>query len=253
MCFILFAALPCLALAGPNEFGLKFLENNKKRVDVVTLPSGLQYKVLHWGRGEHHPTADSECECHYEGRTAENWPQGAKFDSSADRDSPDSFITLTPKQVIKGWAEAMQLMVAGDKWEMYIPSELGYGDSGSSAPKIGAGEVLVFTVEVVAVKGDKKAARKCDVKTLKGCKHDEKEYVKKMYSRHHRDERFRLENMRGVHMTHDMRSSLEMRLKLLDELAKIPHKHRAVGSKENVGRSQENVGRSKALGRSKEL
>merc|ERR1712072_758788 len=70
---------------------------------------------------------------------------------------------------IKGWTEAMQLMVEGDKWEMYIPSELGYGDGGSP-PKIGGGDVLVFTMEIIKIKGDKKPASKCDVKTLEGCK-----------------------------------------------------------------------------------
>merc|ERR1712227_1085406 len=97
------------------------------------------------------------------------------FDSSYKRGSPTSFA---PNQVIKGWTEAMQLMVEGDKWEMYIPSELGYGDSGSP-PKIGGGDVLVFTMEIIKIKGDKKPASKCDVKTLEGCRDKEREYVEK--------------------------------------------------------------------------
>ena len=120
---------------GSNEFGVKFLEDNAKRDGVISLPSGLQYKVLRTGDGDSHPTADSSCECHYEGRTAENYPSGEKFDSSYDRGSPTSFA---PNQVIKGWTEAMQLMVEGDKWEMFIPSDLGYGDRGrppKSAPR----------------------------------------------------------------------------------------------------------------------
>ena len=84
----------------------------------MTLPSGLQYKVVESGKGTDHPTANSPCECHYEGRTAGNYPSGAKFDSSYDRGSPTTFA---PNQVIKGWTEAMQLMVEGDKWELYIP------------------------------------------------------------------------------------------------------------------------------------
>jgi FKBP-type peptidyl-prolyl cis-trans isomerase FklB len=86
------------------------------------------YKVLRKGDGAYHPTADSSCSCHYGGKLI----NGETFDSSYDRGSPTDFA---PNQVIKGWTEAMQLMVEGDKWEMYIPSELGYGDSGSP-PKI---------------------------------------------------------------------------------------------------------------------
>merc|ERR1712110_427305 len=98
-----------------------------------------------------HPTVNSPCECHYEGRTAANYPSGKKFDSSYDRGSPTTFA---PNQVIKGWTEAMQLMVEGDKWEMYIPSDLAYGDRGRP-PKIPPKAVLVFTMELVKIKGKK--------------------------------------------------------------------------------------------------
>ena len=175
-------ALLVTTAAASNEAGQRFLEENKRRDGVVVLPSGLQYKVLRSGDGEHHPTVDSPCECHYEGRTAQQWPEGETFDSSYKRGSPTSFA---PNRVIKGWTEAMQLMVegarhplqratraqtarrappppppihyvwtSGDKWEMYIPSELGYGERGSP-PKIGAGDVLVFTMEILKIKGDK--------------------------------------------------------------------------------------------------
>merc|ERR1719491_2753013 len=120
------AALPVLALGGTNEFGKKFLEVNGLKEGVITLPSGLQYRVLRAGDGTESPLADSECSCHYEGRTADVWPDGEKFDSSYDRGEPTSFA---PNQVIGGWTEAMQLMVEGDKWEMYIPSHLAYGDN----------------------------------------------------------------------------------------------------------------------------
>ena len=145
---------------------------------MITLPSGLQYKVLRSGDGDSHPTADSSCECHYEGRTAQSYaedPEGKsnKFDSSYDRGSPTSFA---PNQVIGGWTEAMQLMVEGDKWEMYIPSELGYGDRGSP-PKIGGGDVLVFTMEIIKIKGNKVPASRCDVKTLEKCSEQESKYI----------------------------------------------------------------------------
>jgi len=142
----------CGSAVATNAAGLKFLEENKGKEGVVTLPSGLQYKVLRAGDGTHHPTVSSPCECHYEGRSASNYPDGPVFDSSYARGSPTTFA---PNQVIKGWTEAMQLMVEGDKWEMYIPSDLAYGDRGRP-PKIGGGDCLIFTMEIIKIKGDKK-------------------------------------------------------------------------------------------------
>jgi len=137
--------------AATNAVGIAFLEANKDKEGVVALPSGLQYKVLRKGEGTDHPTKNSPCECHYEGRDAKNYPDGEKFDSSYDRGSPTTFA---PNQVIKGWTEAMQLMVEGDKWELYIPSDLAYGDRGRP-PRIDGGACLVFTIEILKIKGDK--------------------------------------------------------------------------------------------------
>ncbi|CAD7971883.1 unnamed protein product [Amoebophrya sp. A120] len=164
-------------LAGTNEEGLKFLEENKAREGVVTLPSGLQYKVLKKGKGKYAPTKDSPCECHYAGTTPALTPDmidkdeadWAEFDSSYKRGEPTTFA---PNQVIKGWTEAMQLMVEGDKWEMYIPSELGYGDGGSGA-KIKGGDVLVFRMEILKINGKKKRVVKCDFAAKEGCDEDE--------------------------------------------------------------------------------
>ena len=149
----MFASVGLLALclfivvhAGTNEAGLAFLEENKNKPGVVTLPSGLQYKVLKKGRGPATPTIDSKCSCHYEGKLID----GSAFDSSFARGKPSIFA---PHDVIKGWTEAMQLMVAGDKWELYIPSELAYGDRGSR-PNIGGGEALIFVMEIVDIMGD---------------------------------------------------------------------------------------------------
>ena len=141
-----------------KAFDEKFLAENKLKKGVVTLPSGLQYKVLRAGDGDSHPLANSPCDCHYEGRCAKDWPTGQTFDSSYDRGAPTAFA---PNQVISGWTEAMQLMVEGDKWEMYIPSELGYGESGSP-PKIQGGDALVFQMELLEIKGGKVEASKCD-------------------------------------------------------------------------------------------
>merc|ERR1719265_2487725 len=214
------AVLPLLTQAGTNEAGKKFLEENKNKEGVITLPSGLQYKVLREGTGPDHPTVDSPCECHYEGRTAQSWPSGDKFDSSYDRGSPTTFA---PNQVIKGWTEAMQLMVEGDKWEMYIPSELGYGDNGGP-PKIGGGNVLVFTMEIMKIKGGKKPADKCDVKTLEGCKEKESDYVKKMKEKGTakvESELKRLKGMSGGEMKEDKAAWLMARVKLLEKMVKF--------------------------------
>merc|ERR1719399_1971485 len=100
---LILSALAAVALAGTNEKGLKFLEENKGKEGVNTLASGLQYKVLRKGTGVFHPTVDSPCECHYKGTLID----GTQFDSSYDRGSPTTFA---PNQVIKGWTEAMQLM-----------------------------------------------------------------------------------------------------------------------------------------------
>lgn len=158
-CLALLACSLPAVLAGTNAFGKKFLEGNKAREGVITLPSGLQYKVLRDGDGERHPLADTSCECHYEGRTAQEWskaPKGKKFDSSYDRGSPTSFA---PSGVVAGWTEAMQLMVEGDQWELYLPSEMGYGDSGQGSD-IGPGDVLVFTIEIIKINGASKEAQR---------------------------------------------------------------------------------------------
>jgi hypothetical protein len=81
--------------------------------------------------------------------------------------------------VIKGWTEAMQLMVEGDQWEMYIPSELGYGDSGSP-PKIKGGDVLVFVMEIITINGDKVPANRCDATTGDGCDEKETSFIAKI-------------------------------------------------------------------------
>merc|ERR1712060_833015 len=109
--------------------------------------SGLQYKVLESGNGKNHPKNDSPCECHYSGTLID----GTEFDSSYGRGEPSTFA---PNQVISGWTEAMQLMVEGDKWELYIPPRLGYGDSGAGG-KIPGGAALVFQMELIEIEGEK--------------------------------------------------------------------------------------------------
>eukprot|EP00435_Cladocopium_sp_Y103_P054331 s910_g17.t1 len=134
----------------------------------------LKKKVLKKGTGKFHPKKDTTCSCHYAGTTLSLTPNAIdlpedewkEFDSSYKRGSPTDFA---PNQVIKGWTEAMQLMVEGDKWEMYIPSKLGYGDGGSGE-KIKGGEMLIFRMEMMKIVGSGKVrATKCDLKSRDNC------------------------------------------------------------------------------------
>ena len=142
---LLLATLVALANAGTNEAGLTFLAAKKAEPGVVALPSGLLYKEVRPGSGKT-PTVNSPCDCHYSGKLID----GTEFDSSYKRGAP---LTFAPNQVIKGWTEAMQLMKEGGKWELYIPSELAYGDSGAGG-LIPGGAVLIFELELLEVKGD---------------------------------------------------------------------------------------------------
>lgn len=123
--------------------GAKFLAENAKKQGVVTLPSGLQYKVIKEGSGPK-PKATDTVKTHYRGTLTD----GTEFDSSIARGEPASFPV---NGVIKGWTEALQLMPVGSKWELCIPSELAYGPSGQG-PVIGPNAVLVFEVELLEVK-----------------------------------------------------------------------------------------------------
>ncbi len=123
--------------------GSTFLESNKKKPGVVTLPSGLQYKVIHAGNGEK-PAATDVVVVNYAGRLID----GTEFDSSYKRGEPASFPV---NAVIPGWTEALQLMKTGSTWELYIPSNLAYGEQGAP-PSIGPNQTLIFKVNLMAVK-----------------------------------------------------------------------------------------------------
>lgn len=201
-----------------NAAGVAFLEENKNKEGVITLPSGLQYKVLKAGSGDSHPTADSSCSCHYHGTLID----GTVFDSSYDRGSPTSFA---PNQVIKGWTEAMQMMVEGDKWEMYIPSELGYGDRGSP-PKIQGGDTLIFQMEILSIDGNKVPAVKCEVKDTTHCSDKEKAFIEKMQKKAAgkgasviADEQARLKKMAGGKMKPELKDWMIRRQRILLQLA----------------------------------
>ena len=122
------------------EQGKAFLEENKKRPGIVTLPSGLQYEVINEGTGKK-PKATDQVRCHYEGTLVD----GTLFDSSIQRGEPAVFGV---NQVIPGWVEALQLMSEGAKWKLYIPSDLGYGARGAGE-MIPPHSTLVFEVELL--------------------------------------------------------------------------------------------------------
>lgn len=168
-------SVSCLFLAGSvastDEVGTAYLEAKSNEADVVTLPSGLRYKVLEKGKGAFHPLVGTQCLCHYAGTLID----GTEFDSSYGRGEPTAFA---PNQVIKGWTEAMQLMVEGDKLELYIPSDLAYGDRGSP-PKIPGDSALVFTIEMIEIQGEKTVALKCNPATLEDCDDRMKTYIAK--------------------------------------------------------------------------
>lgn len=125
-----------------KEEGEKFLAENKAKEGVVTLPSGLQYKILTDGNGPK-PKASDTVKCHYEGRLI----NGTVFDSSIRRGEPAEFPV---SGVIQGWVEALQLMKVGSKWQLYIPSGLAYGSHGAGQA-IGPDETLIFDVELLAI------------------------------------------------------------------------------------------------------
>jgi FKBP-type peptidyl-prolyl cis-trans isomerase FklB len=119
-----------------------FFAENKNKEGVITLDSGLQYKVLKSGNGKS-PKLSSSVEAHYAGRLID----GTEFDSSYKRGKPQAFKVTG---VIKGWTEILQLMKEGDKWEVYIPSDLAYGERGSG-PTIGPNAALIFEMELISV------------------------------------------------------------------------------------------------------
>lgn len=123
--------------------GKAFLEENTKKPGVITTDSGLQYKVLASGEGAQ-PKETDTVTTHYKGTLID----GREFDSSYKRDKPASFPV---KGVIKGWTEALQLMHVGDKWQLFIPSDLAYGATKRSE-LIEANSTLIFEIELLSIK-----------------------------------------------------------------------------------------------------
>jgi FKBP-type peptidyl-prolyl cis-trans isomerase FklB len=133
-----------------KKAGETFLAANKAKEGVVTLPSGLQYKILKQGDGPKPDVSDTVV-CNYRGTLLD----GTEFDSSYKRGQPATFPV---GRVIKGWTEALQLMPVGSKWQLFIPADLAYGERGAGGP-IGPDATLVFEVELLSIQDKSKPAQ----------------------------------------------------------------------------------------------
>lgn len=132
-----------IAAEANKKEGDAFLADNKTKPGVVTLPSGLQYKVITEGSGPK-PAADDSVVCNYRGTLL----NGTEFDSSYKHGQP---IEIPVGRVIKGWSEALQLMPVGSKWQLFIPPDLAYGNRGAGND-IGPNATIVFEVDLVSIK-----------------------------------------------------------------------------------------------------
>jgi len=137
------ATIRTASLEENRKKGEAFLTENRKKEGVITLPSGLQYRIIRSGEGKK-PTDTDMVECHYRGTLID----GKEFDSSYRRGRP---ITFRVNGVIPGWKEALKLMMVGSKWQIFIPSQLGYGERGAGN-FIEPGDTLIFEIELLAVK-----------------------------------------------------------------------------------------------------
>ncbi len=131
-----------------KQEGQQFLATNKSKPGVVALPSGLQYKIVKEGTGPK-PAATDTVVCNYRGTLI----NGTEFDSSYKGGQPATFPV---DKVIKGWTEALQLMPVGSKWEVYVPSDMAYGER-SPGPEIGPNSTLIFEIDLLSIQ-DKNAA-----------------------------------------------------------------------------------------------
>jgi FKBP-type peptidyl-prolyl cis-trans isomerase len=160
-----------VAAANKTE-GEAFLAANKEKEGVVTLPSGLQYKIVNAGTGPK-PAASDSVSCNYRGTLVND----TEFDSSYKRGQPATFEV---DRVIKGWTEALQLMPVGSKWQLFIPSNLAYGETGQPRGGIEPNATLIFDVELLSIvdkNADKNKDEKKDEKS--GEKKDDKSENKK--------------------------------------------------------------------------
>jgi FKBP-type peptidyl-prolyl cis-trans isomerase len=182
-----------------NEAGIAFLKENKDKPGVISLPPvlhfsrfGLQYKVLKSGEGLVNPLVDADVKVFYEGRLLD----GTIFNSLLDGEP----AVLQPKDFLLGWTRALQQMVVGDKWELYIPCEEAFGDKGSPPDGIPEGDVVIFTLELVDIfdhDGTKTVlAMKCSIDSKAEeddkCNEKEREYIAKVQTWYDEDDDLKL-------------------------------------------------------------
>jgi FKBP-type peptidyl-prolyl cis-trans isomerase len=129
-------------ISAVKEAGVKFLEENKKRPGVITLPDGLQYEIITKGTGPV-PKVTDTIQANYKGTLI----NGEEFDNSYKRGEP---LTIPVSGVIRGWTEALEMMPVGSKWKLFIPSDLGYGDRGAGSA-IPGGSALIFEIELLNI------------------------------------------------------------------------------------------------------
>jgi len=141
--------------------GEDFLAENKKKEGVVTLPSGLQYKLITEGTGEK-PKATDTVTVHYRGSLVD----GTEFDSSYKHAHGEP-VTFPVNGVIPGWTEVLQLMKAGSKWQVFIPAKLAYGEKGAGRD-IGPNSTLIFDVELISIESAKDSASEGPAKSSEG-------------------------------------------------------------------------------------
>lgn len=138
--------------------GTEFLQKNKEKEGIVTLPSGLQYRVIKAGAGKT-PKASDTVTTHYRGTLV----NGTEFDSSYNHGKPATFPVTG---VIPGWTEALQLMKEGAKWQLFIPANLAYGEKGRG--KIEPNATLIFDIELISVNEVATEGKATDSKTIEG-------------------------------------------------------------------------------------
>ena len=138
-----FSRLEALQFQGNLEEGEDFLEKNKARPEIVTLSSGLQYRIIREGTGPK-PKLTNNVTVHYHGTLID----GTVFDSSVDRGEPASFPV---NGVIEGWQEVLQLMPVGSKWEVFIPAGLAYGVRPPPGSNIEPNKLLIFEIELLSI------------------------------------------------------------------------------------------------------
>lgn len=215
---------------GSNVEAVRFLEANKKRSGVVTLLSGLQYRVVREGNGGYHPSEDSSCDCHYVGTSSRLMPdffaqekneeQWESFDSTR-RTVAKQPAALEPHSIV--WGQALKMMVEGAIWDIFVPSELikkKEVDDGEDDEKDlkKSGDVLIFRVELLRIKGQQVPVDICDIQSWKGCSERQRAYVERMQKKTKEkwtSEVERLESMTGDEMTEEDKSWILTRVKLL--------------------------------------